>query len=196
MPANELILKITLRDIRPPIWRRVRVADDSSLRKLHQVIQVAMGWQDAHLHEFQVGNQVYGEPSDHDGWPGGSRTQNETKVKLASLVAQGVRRFRYVYDFGDGWEHEVVIEKVQPLDPDQQYPSLITGKRACPPEDCGGPYGYPQLLEVLADPSDEEHAEMTEWVGGDFDPEHLDLEAVNHALAAMARRGRARRPKA
>ncbi len=176
MPANELILKITLRDIRPPIWRRVRVSDHSSLRDLHQVIQVAMGWQAAHLHEFQVGDRLYGEPSGDDGWPGAARTQNETKVKLASLVDQGVKRFRYVYDFGDGWEHDVLIEKVQPLDPDQQYPALITGKRACPPEDCGGPYGYPQLLEVLADPSDEEHSEMTEWVGGDFDPEHLDLE--------------------
>jgi hypothetical protein len=195
MTSNEIILKITLRDIRPPIWRRVRVPDDTSLRKLHQVIQVAMGWEDAHLHEFEIGGQRYGEPSDDDGWPGAGRTYSENNVKLASLVDQGVTRFRYLYDFGDGWDHQVSIEKIQPLDPDQQHPSLIGGKRAGPPEDCGGPYGYLRLLEVLADPNDEEHAELTEWVGGGFDPERLDLQAINHALAPKARRRGTRRPK-
>jgi Plasmid pRiA4b ORF-3-like protein len=193
---KELILKITLRDIRPPIWRRARVADDSSLGKLHQVIQLAMGWEDGHLHEFEVGDRRYGDPYDADDSPGADRAYSETSVKLASLVDRGVTRFRYLYDFGDGWDHQIVIEKVQSLDPDRQYPSLIGGKRACPPEDCGGPYGYLRLLEVLADPTDEEHAQLTEWVGGAFDPEHLDLQAVNHALAPVARRRRAQRPKA
>jgi hypothetical protein len=101
-----------------------------------------------------------------------------------------VTRFQYVYDFGDDWEHAVVIEKVGPLDPDQQYPALITGKRACPPEDCGGVPGYYGLLEVLADPNDEEHAELTELVGDDFDPERFDADTINAAFAAMARRRR------
>jgi hypothetical protein len=189
MEPAELILKITLRGIRPPVWRRVRVASDMTLRTLHQVIQEAMGWQDAHLHEFEVGKRRYGEPSD-DGWPGMERTHSESKVKLGSLVDQGIRRFQYLYDFGDGWEHAVAIEKIGPLDPQQQYPSLITGKRACPPEDCGGVPGYYRLLEVLADPTDEEHAELSEWVGDDFDPDRFDAEALNAALAALARRRR------
>jgi hypothetical protein len=190
MAPAEIVLKITLRGIRPPVWRRVRVSSDMTLRTLHQVIQEAMGWEDAHLHEFEAGNRRYGEPSDDD-WPGMERTFNENGIKLGRLVEQGVRRFQYLYDFGDGWEHAVAIEKVGPLDPDQQYPSLITGKRACPPEDCGGVPGYYRLLEVLADPSDEEHAHLTEWVGGEFDPERFDAVAINAALAAMARRRRA-----
>jgi hypothetical protein len=189
MAPAAIILKITLRGIRPPVWRRVRVASDMTLRMLHQVIQEAMGWEDTHLHEFEVGSRRYGEPAD-DVWPGMEGTFSENGVKLGTLVDQGVARFRYVYDFGDGWEHAVVIEKVGPLDPDQQYPSLITGKRACPPEDCGGAYGYLRLLEVLADPSDEEHAELTEWVGGEFDPERLDTQRISRALAGMARRRR------
>ena len=189
MEPAEIILKITLRGIRPPIWRRVRVASDMTLRTLHQVIQGAMGWEDAHLHEFEVGKRRYGQPSDDD-WPGMERTFSEKGVKLATLVGQGVARLRYVYDMGDSWVHELVIEKVGPLDPAQQYPSLIAGKRACPPEDCGGAYGYLRLLEVLADPSDEEHAEMTEWVGDEFDPERLDAEGIGRALAGVARRHR------
>jgi len=196
MAPAEIILKITLRGIRPPVWRRVRVASDMTLRMLHQVIQEAMGWEAAHLHEFEVGKRRYGEPSD-DLWPGMERTFSENGVRLGTLVDQGVTRFRYVYDFGDGWEHEVIIEKVGPIDPEQQYPSLITGKRACPPEDCGGVPGYFRLLEVLADPSDEEHAELTEWVGGEFDPERLDTQRISRGLAGMARRRRppGRRPR-
>ena len=196
MAPAEIILKITLRGIRPPVWRRVRVASDMTLRMLHQVIQEAMGWEDAHLHEFEVGKRRYGEPSD-DLWPGMERTFSEDGVRLGTLVDQGVTRFRYVYDFGDGWEHEVIIEKVGPIDPEQQYPSLITGKRACPPEDCGGVPGYFRLIEVIADPSDEEHAELTEWVGGEFDPERLDTQRISRALAGIARRRRppGRRPR-
>jgi hypothetical protein len=192
-PATEpvaLVLKITLRGLRPPVWRRVRVAGDSTLRMLHRVIQAAMGGQDYHLHEFEIGNRRYGEP-DGDPWPGAERTYSEANVKLGALIGQGVKRLRYVYDFGDGWEHEVIVEKVEPVDPDQPYPSLITGKRACPPEDCGGIYGYLHLLEVLADPNDEEHAELSEWVGGTLDPGHFDLEATRRDLARLARRRRA-----
>jgi Plasmid pRiA4b ORF-3-like protein len=123
-------------------------------------------------------------------------------VAAASQAANGCRpharsgipqRFQYVYDFGDGWEHAVVIEKVLPLDPDQQYPVLIAGRRALP---CGGVPGYYRLLEVLADPNDEEHAELTEWVGDDFDPERFDADTINAAFAAMARQRRPPGPRA
>jgi hypothetical protein len=189
MEPTALILKITLRGLRPPVWRRVRVSANSTLRMLHLVIQAAMGWQDYHLHEFEAGGRRYGEPDD-DPWPGDAPTFNESNVKLGKLIERGVKRFRYVYDFGDDWEHEIVVEKVEPLDPEQPYPSLVTGKRACPPEDCGGVYGYLHLLEVLADPSDEEHAELSEWVGGPPDPEHFDLGATKRDLAHLARRRR------
>jgi len=187
-----LVLKITLRGLRPPVWRRVRVAGDTTLRMLHHVIQAAMGWHDSHLHEFEIGNRRYGEPDD-DPWPGAERIYSETKVKLGTLIGQGVKQFRYVYDFGDDWEHQIVVEKVEPLDPEQEYPSLITGKRACPPEDCGGIYGYLHLLEVLADPSHEEHAELSEWVDGTLDPEHFDSEATSQELARLAGRRPRRR---
>lgn len=185
----EIVIKITLRGIRPPVWRRVRASSDMTLRTLHQVIQAAMGWEDAHLHEFEVVGHRYGEPSG-DVWPGMQRTFSENSIRLGMLVDQGVKRFRYAYDFGDAWEHQVVIENVRAIDSEQQYPSVMAGKRACPPEDCGGVYGYYRLLEILADPNDEEHAELTEWVGGDFDAERFDREAVNAALAVIARRRR------
>jgi hypothetical protein len=190
---SELVLKITLRHIRPPIWRRVRVASNMSLASLHHVIQVAMGWDDAHLHEFEVGDRRYGEPSDDD-WPGAEPTYSESNIQLGKLVEQGQRGFRYVYDFGDGWEHDLVVERVLPIDPDQGYPVLVTGRRACPPEDCGGAFGYGRLLEALADPTNEEHRELTEWVGGAFEAAKLDLEAIKRAMAGMARRPRSSGP--
>jgi hypothetical protein len=191
MASVALVLKITLCGLRPPVWRRVRISGDSSLLMLHRVIQAAMGWQDCHLHEFEIGDRRYGEPDD-DPWPGDAQIYNEKNMKLGALVERGVRRFRYVYDFGDGWEHEIVVEKVEPLDPELPYPALITGKRACPPEDCGGMPGYCRLLEVLADPAHEEHAELREWAGDDFDPEHVDLDAIRRELARLVRRPSAR----
>jgi Plasmid pRiA4b ORF-3-like protein len=186
-----LVLKITLLGLRPPVWRRVRVAGDSTLRTLHHVIQAVMGWHDSHLHEFEIGDRRYGEPDD-EPWPGAERIHGETNLKLGALLGQRIKRFRYVYDFGDDWEHQIDVEKVEPLDPEQPYPSLITGKRACPPEDCGGIYGYLHLLEVLADPGHEEHAELSEWVDGPLDPEHFDIVAANKALARLARRRKQR----
>jgi hypothetical protein len=194
MGPAAIVLKITLRELRPPVWRRVRVPADITLRRLHRVIQAAMGWQDYHLHEFEIGDRRYGEPDD-DPWPGDEPTFNESNVKLGTLIERGVERFRYVYDFGDGWEHEIVVEKVEPLDPEQPYPALITGKRACPPEDCGGVYGYLRLLEILADPRHEEHVELREWAGKGFGPERLDLEAIRSDLRRLVRRPSARRAR-
>lgn len=187
-----LVLKITLLGLRPPVWRRVRVAGDSTLRMLHRVIQAAMGWHDSHLHEFEIGDRRYGEPDD-EPWPGAERIFSEANVKLGALIGQHVKQFRYVYDFGDDWEHQIVVENVEPLDPAQPCPALITGKRACPPEDCGGIYGYLHLLEVLADPGHEEHAELSEWIDAPLDPEHLDLEATRREVARLVPRRRATR---
>jgi Plasmid pRiA4b ORF-3-like protein len=190
MAPSGIILKITLRRIRPPIWRRVRVSGDMSLRDLHGVIQTAMGWRDQHLHEFEVGGRVYGAPALDGGGPDDRGVASEGNAGLGALVAAGVRRFRYVYDFGDDWEHEVTVEKVGPLDPARPYPSLIAGRRACPPEDCGGVPGYCQILEALAEPKAEEHEELLAWVGDDFDPERLDLDAIDRQLTGLGTRRR------
>ena len=174
-------LKITLCDSKPPIWRRFLVPSDMNLAKLHHVIQEVMGWTDSHLHQFKVGNIYYGAtyPNDFDGAP---ETRDERKARLDMLVSRLKAKFIYEYDFGDSWEHEVVLEKILPPESGIKYPVCIAGKRACPPEDCGGVWGYDSLLETINDPNHPEHEDMVEWLGGDFDPEAFDAEVVNKAL--------------
>jgi hypothetical protein len=170
-------VKITLNGIKPPIWRRVQVLDDS-LADLHNVIQTCMGWEDYHLHVFVIGGQHYGLP---DQWQdpdiGDSR-----KVKLSHLVAQDVKKFRYTYDMGDTWEHTIVIEKTVPAEAGVQYPHCIAGQRACPPEDCGGPWTYADFLEAIQNPQHPRHQDRIEWIGGEFDAEAFDLKTVNAKL--------------
>lgn len=170
-------LKVTLKDNRPPIWRRIEVPSDIKLGKLHQLLQEAMGWTDSHLHAFNIGDESYGVPDPE--W--GGDTKSERNVRLDAVVGEG-DTFVYEYDFGDGWQHTLKVEKVLSAQPGIRYPRCTGGKHACPPEDCGGPYGYAHLLEVLCNPDDEEHEEMLEWVPPDFDSEAFDLEEVNEAL--------------
>jgi hypothetical protein len=170
-------LKITLRDIKPPVWRRVQV-EDCTLAKLHEVIQTCMGWSNSHLHAFEVGGEQYGEP-DPDGM---METEDERRLKLSQVVARGFQKFSYTYDFGDNWEHTIQVEKVLDPEPGVRNPRCIAGKRACPPEDCGGPWGYAEFLEAIQNPGHEQHEEMLEWVGGEFDPEAFDIDAVNEGL--------------
>lgn len=170
-------IKVTLRHIAPAIWRRIEVPADIKLGKLHHVLQMAMGWTDSHLHGFRIGRVSYGVPN--PDFP--DDTQNERNVRL-DQIADESDTIIYDYDFGDGWEHDLKIEKILPPEPGAHYPRCLKGKRACPPDDCGGPWGYEHLLEVLRDPKHEEHEEMREWIGGDFDPEVFDLDEVDAAL--------------
>jgi hypothetical protein len=170
-------IKVTLRHIEPPVWRRIEVPADIKLGKLHKVLQIAMGWTNSHLHAFRVGQASYGIP-DPD-FP--DDMENERNVRLDKIAANGDTLI-YEYDFGDGWQHKLKIEKVIPAEPAVHYPRCLAGKRACPPEDCGGTGGYEHLLEVLRDPKHEDYEEMREWIGGDYDPEAFDLGAVNRAL--------------
>jgi hypothetical protein len=174
-------LKITLLGSQPPIWRRFQVPSDMNLAKLHQVIQYVMGWEDSHMHQFKVGKTYYGTtyPDDFDGMP---ETKDERKARLQELAPRPKAKFVYEYDFGDSWEHEVVLEKILPPEPGTKYPVCSEGKRACPPEDCGGVWGYADLLDTIKDPNHPEHEDMLEWLGGEFDPEAFDVEAVNKAL--------------
>jgi hypothetical protein len=170
-------LKITLRDIKPPVWRRVQVKD-CTLPKLHDIIQTCMGWDGYHLHAFDIGGVQYSEP-DPDGM---MDAEDERKFKLGQFVRLGYKKFSYTYDFGDNWDHTIQVEKVLDAEPGVRYPRCIAGKRACPPEDCGGPWGYANFLEAIQNPKHPEHEEMLEWAGGEFDPEAFDIEAVNEEL--------------
>lgn len=167
-------IKITLKHIKPSIWRRIEVPADIRLGKLHDVIQIAMGWTDSHLHAFIVGHTQYGVPDPEFG----GDMNNERNVRLDSIVKEGGKLI-YEYDFGDGWVHEIKVEKVLDADPAVRYPRCTAGKRACPPEDCGGPYGYAELLQALKDPSHPEHEDMLEWLGDEFDPEAFDPAEIN-----------------
>ena len=170
-------LKITLRDIKPPVWRRIQVKD-CTLTKLHEIIQTCMGWDGYHLHAFDIGGEQYSEP-DPDGM---TEAEDERKVKLSQVVAQGYKKFSYTYDFGDNWDHTIQIEKLLDPEPGVRYPRCTAGKRACPPEDCGGAWGYSDFLDAIQNPKHEQHEEMLEWVGEEFDPEAFDIEAVNEEL--------------
>jgi len=187
-------LKVTLKHIRPPIWRRVLVPAEMSLADLHDVIQMAMGWCDGHLHAFRAGGREYSLPDPINDDLFGAPEIDERSAVLRAVARHEKDKLTYEYDFGDGWEHEVVVEKILPREQGKDYPVCVTGRRACPPEDCGGPWGYGAFLEAIANPHHPDHKEMTEWIGDDFDPGAFDLQAVNERLAAL-KLGRRRRPR-
>ncbi|MBL8793721.1 MAG: plasmid pRiA4b ORF-3 family protein [Planctomycetia bacterium] len=178
-------VKVTLVDIRPRIWRRLQTRD-CSLAKLHDLIQTGMGWSDGHLHVFEIEGKEYGHP---EQWPKDGMFDDdkldERKVKLSTLVGNGVKKFRYEYDLGDSWQHAILLEKTLAAESGATYPRCVAGERACPPEDCGGPWGYYNLLEAMQNPTTPRHEELLEWLGGEFEPEAFDLDAINQALARL-----------
>jgi len=181
-PSRVYQLKITLSDSKPPIWRRVEVADRITLAQLHDIIQTVMGWTDSHPHIFSVGRVSYGVPDpvfDED-------VRDEWRYKLNDVLTAPKQKLSYEYDFGDSWTHEVLLEKVLAPEPGVSYPRCTAGNRACPPEDCGGVWGYADLLEAIGDPKHEQHDESLEWVGGEFDPEQFDVAEVNAALRRLS----------
>jgi len=175
---NIFQLKITLNHIKPPIWRRVLVDSDIKLPDLHKIIQTVMGWTNSHLHQFVIGNQYYSLPDDESY----CKVTDYSRVQLDSLFHAPKSKFIYEYDFGDGWEHSIVIEKILPREKNTYYPICLDGKRSCPPEDSGGPFGYQNLLEILNNPEHEQYNEMMEWVGDYFAPEEFNLDEVNESL--------------
>lgn len=174
-------LKVTLKGCRPPIWRRVQVRGSTTLGQLHWVIQLSMGWTNSHLHSFTVEGIEYGERMPDLGFDD-LDMRDESKVLLSKIVRGEKFKFSYLYDFGDSWDHEILVEKVLEPDPEVDYPICIKAKRACPPEDCGGVWGYGAFLEAIQDSDHPEHEELLEWVGGVFDPETVELDEVNRQL--------------
>jgi len=184
-PKQIYQIKITLERIHPPIWRRIQVPSDTTLQKLHDIIQIVMGWQDYHLHMFTIGDAVYGNPADDEF--GEMGTLDESRYKLRRLIDRAGQRFSYEYDFGDSWDHTLLVEKILPPEPGVHYPVCLKGQRACPPEDVGGSWGYENFLEAIGDPEHEEHEEYLTWVGGKYDPKAFSLEKVNAELRGMGR---------
>ncbi len=176
-------LKITLRDVTPTVWRRIQVHADSTFWDLHVAIQDSMGWQDGHLHAFiarpemesdrtvEIGVPDPEEPLDPPVLPGWD-------IPLWSILYEEGATVSYEYDFGDGWEHDVHLERILSPEAGVVYPRCLDGARACPPEDCGGPGGYERLLKILDDPEDPEHESMKTWVGPYFHPEAFSPEEV------------------
>ena len=181
-------LRIDLKRTKPPIWRRVLVPPSLPLDRLHDVIQVAMGWFDGHLHMFVKGQQTYALPNPWgDDWtlPGMPATRDERKYRVGQLLKREKDWLRYEYDFGDGWEHRVTLQKILPHDPAVRLPVCIGGRENCPPEDSGGVWGYYDKLEILKDPDHDEHEEIRDWMGADFDPEEFSVEYVNAVFRSM-----------
>jgi len=173
-------LHIELRDLKPAIWRRVLVPQSVTLAKLHQVIQIAMGWTNSHLHEFTIGRIRYGMPSRESIEP--DLMINEKRATLQASLPPSTKSFSYSYDFGDGWEHTLRVEKTLPIDPAFHYPLCMAGANACPPEDIGGPPGYVDFVQAISDPAHPEHEELLAWCGGTFDPFAFNLDAINAQL--------------
>jgi hypothetical protein len=178
-------------NIKPQIWRGLEVPATITLPKLHRAIQIVVGWEDCHQHQFKIGEAVYEIPDPDD--PYGKRHLDERRVKLASVINRVGTEFAYVYDYGDNWEHRLLLEAIVDSQSGTTYPRCTVGARSGPPEDVGGPYAYQDYLEALADPKGERHEELLEW-RGPFDPERFDLDVVNRALVHKfsPRRTRAR----
>ena len=205
-------IRITLKDTKPPIWRRVAVGSEITLGQLHDVIQIVMGWTDSHLHQFSLRNKAlkpspdeiarwvrentmderfldsiggqrffvpkvtpWGEPTDMEG-------EDEAAIILGEVCPKVKNKIIYEYDFGDDWEHVVEVQKITEPEPGVEYPVCLAGKKACPSEDCGGVWGYSEMLEAITDSDNDQHEDMLEWVGDGFDPDAFDLEEVNMTL--------------
>ena len=174
-------VKITLDVVCPEVWRRVQT-NDCSLADLHEIIQASMGWTDEHMYAFMIDGDELGDPRR------GSQAEYDSRnAWLSGLVGDGITRFEYFYDFGDEWHHIIEIEKTLPAAEGGIYPQCLEGERACPPEDCGGPYGYEDILTHLADSDRTEYDEVDEWLDADFDPEEFDRDSVNEQLYRLRR---------
>ncbi|HEX4135389.1 MAG TPA: plasmid pRiA4b ORF-3 family protein [Bryobacteraceae bacterium] len=182
MTKNRAIyqIRIALQEIQPSIWRRIQVGEDITLAQLHTILQIVMNWGDYHLHEFTVGRHVYSVPDPDDDMYE-RKVIDERKERLCDVVPRVGTQFLYLYDFGDSWHHDLLLEAIIMPDSTLQYPRCVAGERQTPPEDVGGIPGYEDYLEAIADPDHEEHENMLRW-RGPFDPEAFSSEEVNSRL--------------
>jgi hypothetical protein len=181
-------IRIDLEHLEPRIWRRVEVGLSTNLRALHEIIQAVMPWESYHLYEFAIGDRVYGEPDPEDAlWD--RKVYQAKGLRLSALIERGVTEFHYTYDFGDNWQHRIVIEAVEPADPDIDYPVFVGGERTAPPEDVGGPTGFMDFVEAMASRRHPQHKDMVRWYGRPFHPtEFGEPEIVDRVRGIAARR--------
>ncbi len=185
-------LLVTLDDVKPPVRRRVEVPLAIRLDRLHLVLQAAMGWTNSHLYEIRARDVGWGLPDPDFG----EGPLDAKKARLVDVLEDvGTKTLKYLYDFGDGWEHTVKVERIADAVPGMAYPVLINATGRCPPEDVGGSWGYAEFLNAIADSAHENHAEMKEWAGELFDPKAVDVEALADDVAALAKAW-ARKPPA
>lgn len=170
-------LKVTLENSKPPIWRRIEVLPESTLEDFHKILQTTMGWMNGHLHHFIVGNEFYNLPNEWDDYG-----MDYRGIKINDFLKVEGQKIRYEYDFGDSWLHEIKLEKIVAKDQAIIYPRCIKGKRACPPEDCGGIWGYTELEQIMKDKKHKQYKEMLEWLGRPLDPENFKLDRINEKL--------------
>jgi len=183
--------RVTLRDIAPPIWRRLLLPLDLNLAQFHEILQAAFSWTDSHLHQFIIGGLSFGAPEFDEGYEGDRTTFEATDVLLRDFdFIHDNPQFLYEYDFGDSWIHEITFEELVPRQPGVKYPTCVDGARHRPPEDAGGPRGYHDFLEAWLDPDHEDHKDMRRWAGRRFKPEAFDLTDVNKAIATVLRKCR------
>ena len=182
-PAHNVIVQIKVKLLgvtKPPVWRRLQLRADTRLDQLHEILQAALGWENYHMHVFEFGEQRFGVRDPELDF------SDERQVTLGELTDIGTR-FRYTYDFGDDWHHEILVEDLLDPQPNIRYPILVDAKGACPPEDCGGVWGYADLKEILADPSHDEHQERLEWLelddANEFDPNAVPTDDIGYELA-------------
>lgn len=163
----------------PAIWRRFKVFDNLKMDVFHQVLQIIMGWHDSHLHEFIISKNSYGliDPDDDNG-----NMVDESKFRINDLINKSGQKFQYIYDFGDDWNHRLVLEDTEENEGGQVLPLCIAGQGSCPPEDCGGIHGYYEFVEAMQSPKHGRHKELKKWYGKKYDPSEFDLNGINKSL--------------
>ena len=176
-------IKVTLLRTKPPIWRRLQVPATMTQARLHTVIQEAMGWEDYHLHEFEIAGERYGAPEPGGGFLGEPGPLPERSARLSKVLGGVGAKAIYTYDFGDDWRHEIRVEKVLPVLPGQAYPVCIDGSLNGPPEDSGGVFGFSEMLTAISDPTHPEHLELREWLPEGYDPQEFSVDEVNRRLS-------------
>ncbi|MBI5277690.1 MAG: plasmid pRiA4b ORF-3 family protein [Burkholderiales bacterium] len=183
-PKSIYQLRIDLRHIEPRIWRTILVPDTLTLAKLDRVVQAAMGWTNSHLHDWDIGGKRYGIPDPE--WDNEGDMLDERKFTAGAVLGQDIEEFGYQYDFGDGWEHRLIVEKRAAPQPHYNtWPMCIAGANACPPEDVGGPPGYMDFIQAVRTPTHEEHRRMWQWNGGPFDPTAFSVNEANRAIRRL-----------
>ncbi len=177
-------IQIALREFKPKIWRRILIPSDILLSDFHKVIQTTMGWTNSHLHQFIKNRTFYSvkHPDDDMYSDMDNVDYKKKKTRISELLSTEKDKIIYEYDFGDGWEHDIILEKILPFDGKIKYPICVTGKMNCPPEDCGGVWGYADILDILKQPDHEEYESFIEWLGDEFDPMYFDEVEINELL--------------